>query len=107
MSSGAKIAIIASVCGVLAVALGVFIFCCIKQRRIGKHERLVEDAKFEKNQAELMAYRAEMGRQRSEKYAHSQVNVMPMGNMGASIHHPRTPVHGGASPLLAGGYQRY
>jgi uncharacterized protein HemX len=107
LSSGAKIAIIASVCGVLGLGLAVFIFCCIKQRRLGKHERLVEDAKFEKNQAELMAYRAEMGRQRSEKYSQVQVNAVPMGNMGASYYPPRTPMQGGASPLLPGGYQRY
>lgn len=107
LSSGARIAIIASVCGTVALGLAVFIFCCIKQRRLGKHERLVEDAKFEKNQAELMAYRAEMGRQRTEKYAQVQVNAMPMGNMGASIYPPRMPTQNGASPLLGGGYQRY
>ena len=107
MSSGAKIAIIASVCGVAAVGLAVFVFCCFKQRRIGKHERLVEDAKFEKNQADLMAYRAEMGRTRSEKFAQVQVHAMPVGNMGATMQPPRTPMNGGASPLLGGGYQRY
>lgn len=107
LSSGAKIAIVASVCGVAAVGLAVFVFCCFKQRRIGKHERLVEDAKFEKNQAELMAYRSDMSRARSEKLAQIQVNAMPAGNMGATMYTPRTPVHGGASPLMGGGYQRY
>lgn len=49
--------------------MAVFAVCCIKQRRIGKREKLLEDAKFEKNANELLAYRAEMTRQRNEKLA--------------------------------------
>lgn len=79
LSSTAKIAIAASVGGALLIALIVFIFCCIKQRRAGKHEKLLEDAKFEKDRAELMAFRAEMGRQRSEKLTGWRSSGAPIG----------------------------
>jgi hypothetical protein len=105
MSQTAKIAIIASVGGVVVIGLAVFGFCCIKQRRLGKHERLLEDAKFEKNQSELMAYRADMARARSEKMAAASTYAVPTGNMGA--YPTRSPVNGGSTPLLGGGYQRY
>lgn len=106
MSSGAKIAIFASVFGVLAIFAGIFIFCCIKQRRIGKHERMVEDAKFEKDRAELMAFRAEMGRQRNEKIVAAQAYAVSpvMGNAGASY----TPMNAGtrnpSGPFAKSGY---
>lgn len=77
LSQTAKIAIGASVCGALLIGVIVFAFCCIKQRRAGKHEKLLEDAKFEKDRAELMAFRAEMSRQRNEKYAHVQNAPVP------------------------------
>ena len=85
LSKEAKIAIAASVIGVAAICVAVFIFCCIKQRRVGKHEKLVEDAKFEKNQSELMAYRSEMSRMRSEKLAEARAFGTSPGNMGASV----------------------
>lgn len=77
LSQNAKIAIAASVCGALLIALCVFAFCCIRQRRAGKHEKLLEDAKYEKDRAELLAFRAEMGRQRSEKLAQMQSTPIP------------------------------
>lgn len=86
LSKNGKIAVAASVLGVLAVCVIVFAFCCIRQRRIGKHEKLIEDAKFEKNQSELLAYRAQMSRQRSEKLAEARaLGISPANmNMGAS-----------------------
>ncbi|KAK5085000.1 hypothetical protein LTR70_006210 [Exophiala xenobiotica] len=96
LSETAKIAIGASVCGVALIAAIIFVFCCIKQRRAGKHERLLEDAKFEKDRAELLAFRAEMGRQRSEKLAMMQ--GAPTGQV-----HPS-----GIHSMNSGrGYQRY
>lgn len=77
LSQNAKIAIAAAVGGSFLIALCVFAFCCIRQRRAGKHEKLLEDAKYEKDRSELLAFRAEMGRQRSEKYAQMQSTPVP------------------------------
>ena len=77
LSQTAKIAIAASVCGTFLILIVVFVFCCIKQRRAGKREKLLEDARFEKDRSELMAFRAEMSRQRSEKYGHMQQHPVP------------------------------
>lgn len=76
-----KIAIASTIGGVALIFMAVFIFCCVKQRRLGKHEKLLEDAKFEKDRAELMAFRAEMTRQRTEKMAyapHSSHGMQPL-----------------------------
>lgn len=67
LSTSAKIGIVAGVLGVLAVIIIVFMVCCIKQRRAGKHERLLEDAKWDKERAAMIAYRAQMNRERNEK----------------------------------------
>lgn len=56
----AKITIIAAPLGLLALAILVGCFCCIKQRKIGRKERLIEDAAWEKNNAEMLAYRRQM-----------------------------------------------
>lgn len=93
LSETAKIAIGASVCGAASIAAIIFAFCCIKQRRAGKHERLLEDAKFEKDRVELLAFRAEMGRQRNEKLA-----MMQGASNGQSNTH---------SMDIGRGYQRY
>ncbi|EXJ81283.1 murein transglycosylase [Capronia epimyces CBS 606.96] len=78
-----KYIIIGVVGGVILLALAIFAFCCIRQRRAGKHEKLVEDAKYEQNAAEVLAYRADMSRLRGEKMATAQVHVSPvMGNAG-------------------------
>ena len=84
LSQNTKIAIAASVGGVLLLALCVFAFCCLKQRRAGKHEKLLEDAKFEKDRSELLAFRAEMGRQRNEKLGHMQGTPIGPGRIMAS-----------------------
>lgn len=59
---GAKIAIISVVAAAIAICVGMWGFCCIKQRRVGKAERKVADAMFEKDTAELMAYRVRMAK---------------------------------------------
>ena len=90
LSKENKIIIASVVLGVVAVCICVFAFCCIRQRRAGKHEKLVEDAKFEKNQSELLAYRAQMSRQRSEKLAEARAMGVPYTSMhmGASYTAP-------------------
>jgi beta-glucanase (GH16 family) len=97
MSKTTKIIIASVVVGVFVIAVLVFAFCCIRQRRAGKHERLLEDAKFEKNQSELLAYRAEMSRMRSEKLAEARSMGIPSPganmHMGASYMSP-TSAHG-------------
>ncbi|KAL6720314.1 hypothetical protein ACLMJK_002235 [Lecanora helva] len=62
LSSGAKIAIAAGIGAFIAFILGAWVFCCFKQRRAGKKEGALVDAAYEKDTAELMAYRAEMGK---------------------------------------------
>ncbi|KIX95904.1 uncharacterized protein Z520_08159 [Fonsecaea multimorphosa CBS 102226] len=99
-----KYIIIGVVCGVVALCILIFAFCCIRQRRAGKHEKLVEDAKYEKITAEVMAYRADMSRMRSEQkmMGVSVQHVSPvspmMGHAGASF-----PGYGQASPMMGGG----
>lgn len=99
LSTTTKIAIAASVGGAALLFAAVFIFCCMKQRRVGKHEKLIEDAKFEKDRAELMAFRAEMSRQRTEKMAYASSTPVGMYNNNISM---QPLVHGNGR-----GYQRY
>jgi hypothetical protein len=35
-------------------------FCCFKQRKLGRRERAIEDAQWEKEQASMIAYRKQM-----------------------------------------------
>ena len=62
LSHGAKIGIFSTVAGAIAVCVVMWAFCCIKQRRAGKAERRAADAIYEKDTAELMAYRMRMGK---------------------------------------------
>jgi len=67
MSSGAKIAIIVCPTALLG-ALAVFgCFFCIKQRRLGRRERVMEDASWDKQSAEMLAYRRHMS---TAKFGH-------------------------------------
>lgn len=122
-----KYIIIGVVCGVALLAILIFGFCCFRQRRAGKHERLIEDAKYEKMQGEVMAHRIGMNRMRSEQSLRSEHKFM-----GASAEHfsPVSPMMGNAgaqyfptqsTPMMAGrspnpnaygygggrGYQKY
>ena len=54
---GAKIGISSAVVAAIAICIGMWAFCCFKQRKAGKAERRLADAMFEKDTAELMAYR--------------------------------------------------
>ncbi|KIW84487.1 hypothetical protein Z517_03737 [Fonsecaea pedrosoi CBS 271.37] len=103
LSQQTKYIIIGVVCGVVILCILIFAFCCIRQRRAGKHEKLVEDAKYEKITSEVMAYRADMSRMRAEqKMMGTSVHVSPvtpmMGNAGVSVQN-----FGNASPMVGGG----
>jgi beta-lactamase regulating signal transducer with metallopeptidase domain len=63
LSHTTQVAIAATIGGVLLIALCAFIFFCIRQRRAGRREKAIEDAEWEKNNSELMAYRSAMEKQ--------------------------------------------
>jgi hypothetical protein len=124
LSSTTKIAIAAAVGGVLLISVVVFAFCCIRQRRAGKRERLMEDAKFEKSTAELLAYRAQMARDRQMgvqgsniPYQHSGYANSGYSMGGQTVYSPSQAGYakGGASSYAPSvstfgsgkGYQRY
>ena len=46
--------------GVLALLAIVAGFCCVKQRALGRRERALEDAAWEKTQAEALAFRRQV-----------------------------------------------
>lgn len=101
-----KYIIIGVVGGVALLCVAIFAFCCIRQRRAGKHEKLVEDAKYDKITAEVMAYRADMSRMRNEK-SYVAVNTSPaMGNSGPMYQNygQSAPMMGGMSPNPGYGY---
>lgn len=74
LSAAAKIGIYASICAFIAITLGLWALCCIKGRRAGKREGAIADAEFEKDTAELMAYRAKMGGKMGTHYSEREVS---------------------------------
>ncbi|KAL2402970.1 extracellular glycosidase [Exophiala dermatitidis] len=110
LSSTTKYIIVGVVCGVALLCIAIFAFCCIRQRRAGKHEKLIEDAKYDKNAVEVLAYRADMTRLRNEKMSDAQVHVSPvMGNAGAMYQNAgqTQPMMGGMSPNPNPQYNNY
>lgn len=122
LSPTTKIAIAATAGGVLLVSMLVFAFCCIRQRRAGKRERLLEDAKFEEDKAELLAYRAQMARARQAgatgniPYQHSGYAASASSIGGQTMHSQGGHDKSGATTYAQsvtefgtgkGGYQRY
>ncbi|KIW17508.1 hypothetical protein PV08_04702 [Exophiala spinifera] len=79
--------------GVALILIALYAWFCVRQRRAGKHEKLIEDAKYEKNVSEVMAYRSEMARSRNEK-SQVQVHVSPVMNngngFGPTLHHQQS-----------------
>ncbi|KAL9107915.1 MAG: hypothetical protein Q9227_007237 [Pyrenula ochraceoflavens] len=65
LSQTAKISIGASVAGVALIGAAVMAIYCIKQRKLGRHERHAADLEYEKRTQELLSYRAEMQRTRT------------------------------------------
>jgi len=67
LSHTTKLAIEASAGGAAAIAILAFAFFCIRQRRAGRREKALEDAKWEKSSAELLAYRGAMNTQQPQQ----------------------------------------
>ena len=65
----------ASVAGVLVLLIGLMAFCCVRQRRAGRREKEIEDAKYEKGTAELLAFRSEMARQKTMRTEQMQTRT--------------------------------
>jgi beta-lactamase regulating signal transducer with metallopeptidase domain len=74
-----QVAIAAGIGAAVLIGLCAFIFFCIRQRRAGRKERALEDAEWEKNNAELMAYRSAMEKQ----YQQQQQRGTPLMGGGA------------------------
>ena len=68
LSKTTKIAIAASVAGVVAAAIVLFFLYCFKQRRAGRREREAEDSAYDKDTAELLQYRTVMGTKNWDRY---------------------------------------
>ncbi|KAL1583232.1 hypothetical protein WHR41_07855 [Cladosporium halotolerans] len=62
LSQTAKIAIAASVCGVLLLVCVIYTFVCITQRKKGRLEREAHDKEWAAHESELAAYRLKMAR---------------------------------------------
>ncbi|KAL1963467.1 hypothetical protein VTN77DRAFT_8368 [Rasamsonia byssochlamydoides] len=59
LPKGAKVAVYASIAGALGLGLAVLIFCCIKQRRIGRQEYTLQNNKYNEERTEMMNMQAE------------------------------------------------
>jgi len=59
LSTTAKIAIAAGAGALLIISIIVFAMCCIKQRRSGRREKELDDAAFERQRSEVLAYQAD------------------------------------------------
>ncbi|EEH50785.2 uncharacterized protein PADG_06864 [Paracoccidioides brasiliensis Pb18] len=59
LPSGAKIAIYASAGGVALIGLLVLILCCIKQRRAGRREHILQESKFTTQQNEVITLQSQ------------------------------------------------
>ena len=57
LSSTAKIAIFASIGGVVAIAAAIILFCCIKQRRAGRKEYAAYQADLDKEATDLIQHK--------------------------------------------------
>jgi hypothetical protein len=62
LSTTEKIAIVAGAGALLIISIIVFAICCIKQRRSGRREKAEDDAAFERQRSEVLAYQADMSR---------------------------------------------
>jgi hypothetical protein len=61
----AKAGIYAGAAGALGVILVIMVFCCIKQRRVGRKEQGIHEAKLNQERTEMMNMQAEW-RQRGQ-----------------------------------------
>ncbi|KAF2214382.1 glycoside hydrolase family 16 protein [Cercospora zeae-maydis SCOH1-5] len=73
LSTGAKIGIACGVLGVVLIGAIAFAFYCIKQRKEGRSEALLQGKEWDANQADLMEYRTMMAK---GNFAVSRQSVM-------------------------------
>jgi hypothetical protein len=59
LPQGAKIGVYAGAAGAAGLALAVLLFCCIRQRRVGKREYNVQNDRFMQERTEMMNLQAE------------------------------------------------
>lgn len=128
LSPVAKIVVIVAPLAILAVLTVIGCFCCVKQRRLGRRERAMEDAAWDKQHAEMMAYRRQMqagafgqgpprpqsaavgaGSARSVHSSHSGYeNGYDNGmGMGIGAHYSPVPPRSPMSPMHQGSPRRY
>jgi flagellar biosynthesis/type III secretory pathway M-ring protein FliF/YscJ len=73
LSKTAKIAIFASIAGVVAVIAAVILFCCIKQRRAGRKEYAAYQAGLDQEATDLVSHKeqwqASHSASRASRYA--------------------------------------
>lgn len=103
LSKSAKIGIGGSAIGVAALATCLLGFCCIKQRAAGRKEREAADREYEKQTAELLAWRTNMNQQRAEQMRNGQ--GPHMGGIGGQM--KRMSQSLGLGSPYKGDYQRF
>ncbi|EFE37254.1 cell wall glucanase, putative [Trichophyton verrucosum HKI 0517] len=59
LPAAAKIAIFASIGGLVILGMAIIAFCCVKQRRAGRREFSMENSKFVEDQNNVMAMRTQ------------------------------------------------
>lgn len=59
LPQGAKVGIYAAAAGAAGLGLAVLIFCCIKQRRIGRREYAIQNNKYNEERTEMMNLQAQ------------------------------------------------
>jgi beta-lactamase regulating signal transducer with metallopeptidase domain len=82
LSHTTQVGIAAGIAGAILIGLCAFIFFCIRQRRAGRKERALEEAAWEKNNAELMAYRSTMEKQYQQQRGTPLMNGAAGGRPG-------------------------
>jgi beta-lactamase regulating signal transducer with metallopeptidase domain len=102
LSHTTRVAIVAAIGAGALIALCAFIFFCIRQRRAGRNERALEEAEWEKNNAELMAYRSAMEKQYQQQYQQQRGTPLMSGAAGGRPGGRNSWMFGGQK-----GFQRY
>jgi len=64
--------------GVVLILALVGGFCCVKQRALGRRERAIEDAQWEKENAEMLMFRRQMA---AGQFAGGSGGMTPQGSM--------------------------
>ena len=62
LSPATKIGIICAIGGVFLILALLCTVCCVRQRKVGRREREIADADWDRANSEMMAYRQQMQR---------------------------------------------